>query len=65
MPHNNQVVFVDVHNVLPAGPKSLDEAKGLVTADYQSSLEKEWIEQLRSKYAVKINQDVVDSVANK
>lgn len=65
IPQNNQVVFVDVLKVLPAGPKSLDEAKGLVTADYQSSLEKEWIEQLRSKYAVRIFQDVVDSVANK
>ncbi|MFM2135325.1 MAG: hypothetical protein RL021_725 [Bacteroidota bacterium] len=59
----NQVAFVVVHRFLPSQPKSLEEAKGLITADYQSSLEKEWIAQLRSKYPVKVNQPVVDSVS--
>lgn len=39
---------------LSAGYKTLKEAKGLVTADYQNTLEKEWIEKLRSKYKVKL-----------
>jgi len=43
-------------------PKSLEEAKGLVTADYQAFLEKEWIDSLRAKYPVVIHQEVVDSV---
>jgi peptidyl-prolyl cis-trans isomerase SurA len=60
---NGQVVFVDVKKVLPSQPKSLEEAKGLVTADYQSFLEKEWIESLRQKYPVKIYQEVVDTVS--
>ena len=51
--------------VLPAQPKTLDESKGLVTADYQNALEKEWIETLRAKYPVKVEQNVVDSIANK
>ncbi|MFN8142885.1 MAG: peptidylprolyl isomerase [Bacteroidia bacterium] len=62
---DNQVVFVDVKQVLPAQPKTLDESKGLVTADYQNALEKEWIETLRAKYPVKVEQNVVDSIANK
>ncbi len=62
---DNQVVFVDVKQVLPAQPKTLDESKGLVTADYQNALEKEWIETLRAKYPVKVMQDVVDTIANK
>jgi len=62
---NNQVVFVNIKKLIPAAPKQLDEAKGLITADYQNQLEKEWIESLRAKYPVEIKQDVVDSIATK
>jgi peptidyl-prolyl cis-trans isomerase SurA len=64
MSHNNQVVFVNVKDIIPAGPKKLDEAKGLITADYQNLLEKEWIASLRSKYPVVIHQEVVDSLVS-
>jgi peptidyl-prolyl cis-trans isomerase SurA len=60
-----QVMFVDVKDLIPAAPKSLDEAKGLITADYQTFLEKEWIESLRKKYPVTVNQDVVSSLVHK
>ncbi len=59
---NNQVVFVDVKKFIPSQPKTLDEAKGLVTADYQAFLEKEWIDSLRQKYPVVVHQEVVDTV---
>jgi peptidyl-prolyl cis-trans isomerase SurA len=65
MDNNGQVVFVNVKRVIPAGPKSLDEAKGLITADYQNQLEKEWISSLRAKYTFKINQNVVDTLVSK
>ena len=39
--------------------RSFTEAKGLVINDYQAQLEKEWIQQLRKKYPVVINQKVV------
>jgi peptidyl-prolyl cis-trans isomerase SurA len=38
--YNSQVTFVDVKEVLQPATKSLDEAKGLATADYQTYLEK-------------------------
>jgi len=42
--------------------KTLDEAKGLVTADYQEFLEKEWIAQLRAKYKISVDKEVLKTV---
>lgn len=60
---NNSVVFVDVIRILEPMPKTLDEAKGIITADYQNHLEKEWISALRAKYPVTVNQDVLNSIS--
>lgn len=62
---NNQVTFVDIKKIMPPMPKSLEEAKGVITADYQTELEKEWIASLRKKYAVEVNQTVVNSLVKK
>jgi peptidyl-prolyl cis-trans isomerase SurA len=59
---NGQVSFVVINSVMPAQSKSIEEAKGLITADYQSALEKEWIGQLRAKYPLQVNRPVVESV---
>ncbi len=48
-----------VNKMLPPQPKELSEAKGIITADYQSYLEKQWIDELRKKYEVKVNEDVL------
>lgn len=63
MTRNNSVVFVDVIRILEPMPKTLDEAKGIITADYQNHLEKEWISSLRAKYPVTVNQDVLNSIS--
>jgi peptidyl-prolyl cis-trans isomerase SurA len=62
MNRNGQVSFVEIKEVIPPTPKTLDEAKGLVTADYQTYLEKEWIETLRKKYPVKVNEEVLNTI---
>lgn len=54
-----QSFFVNIEKVLPPEHKTLSEAKGLITADYQNVLEKQWIETLRKKYKVEINRDVL------
>jgi peptidyl-prolyl cis-trans isomerase SurA len=59
---NGKVVFAHVLKITPQTPKTLNEAKGLVTADYQQYLDKMWIEDLKKKYAVKIDQDVLKLV---
>lgn len=63
MTKNNSIVFVDVIRILEPMPKTLDEAKGIITADYQNHLEKEWISSLRAKYPVTVNQDVLNSIS--
>ncbi|MFM7824361.1 MAG: peptidylprolyl isomerase [Bacteroidota bacterium] len=62
---NSSVVFVHVMEVLEPMPKNIDEAKGVITADYQSQLEKMWIDELRAKYPYKVNNDVLDSFSGK
>ncbi|ALD20122.1 peptidylprolyl isomerase [Hymenobacter sp. DG25A] len=57
--------FVRIEQVLPAGPKTLAEARGQATADYQNFLEKQWIAELRAKYPVTINQAEVDKLVTK
>ncbi len=43
--------------------KGFDEIRGQVIADYQQSLENEWIKLLRTKYTVKINDDELRKLA--
>ncbi|UOQ53239.1 peptidylprolyl isomerase [Hymenobacter cellulosivorans] len=56
---------VTIDKVLPAGPKTLAEARGQATSDYQNFLEKQWISQLREQYPVKVNQPEVDKLVTK
>lgn len=62
---NERYQFVVLEKELPSEPKKLTEAKGLITAAYQDALEKEWIEELRKKYKVEINKDVLYTVTKK
>ena len=50
---------VKVSEVLAPGPKAYNEAKGLATSDYQAYLEKKWLEALRLKHKIVINEDVL------
>jgi len=55
---DGHVTIVWVKAIIPAGPKKLQEAKGIITADYQTYLDKQWIKELREKYPVVIDQTV-------
>ena len=48
--------------ILKELPEDYNDVRGLVTADYQEFLEKQWIEYLRKKYSVQINKDVLNTV---
>ena len=54
--------LVTILDVVDPMPKTLKEAKGLVTSDYQVELEKQWMDKLREKYPVKINEKVLEKV---
>lgn len=64
-PKDKSRTFVKVEEVLPAGQKTLSEARGYVVADYQDYLEKQWVEQLRKDYSVKVNQKVFKGLIKK
>jgi peptidyl-prolyl cis-trans isomerase SurA len=57
--------FMSVEKLIPPTPKTLDEARGYVIADYQDQLEKEWVESLQKKYPVTVNEDVLMSLVKK
>ncbi len=59
---NGKKVIVQIYSVMEPQPKALQECRGLVTSDYQSYLEKSWIEELRAKYAFDIDMEVFRSI---
>ncbi len=59
---DDRVVIADIKGVRVPEPKTLDEARGLITAAYQDGLEKAWIAELRAKYPVTVDQDVLYSI---
>jgi peptidyl-prolyl cis-trans isomerase SurA len=54
--------FVFVRGVLEPVIKKLNEARGLVTADYQNFLEKVWIAELRAKYPVQVDYELLKTI---
>lgn len=60
--HNEAFHVIDVKAVLPAGQKTLEEAKGNVINNYQEEIETNWINELYKRFKVEINQDVLKTV---
>lgn len=59
---DGDAAFFIIQEMVGPEPKSLSEARGLITADYQNYLEKEWIKELRQKYTVKVHEDVLSEL---
>ena len=51
-------VVIVVHQYIPAGLKSLNDARGSVMSDYQTFLEREWVNTLMGKYPIQVDQQV-------
>jgi len=56
---------VHIQKVIPSALKEVKEIKGILIADYQDYLEKEWIKELKSKYPIKINESVLNQMIKK
>lgn len=54
--------FSKIEAVLPARQKELKEARGYVIADFQDQLEREWVEELRQQFPVKVNKKVLNKM---
>jgi peptidyl-prolyl cis-trans isomerase SurA len=59
---DGSVTFVEITKILEPNPKTLQEARGLITADYQTYLEQKWIKELQSKYPVEVKRDIFESI---
>jgi peptidyl-prolyl cis-trans isomerase SurA len=59
---NSNFYLANLTALKPATTKTFEEAKGQLVADYQTALELKWINELRSKFKVAINQDVLAKV---
>jgi peptidyl-prolyl cis-trans isomerase SurA len=59
---DGKTVIVVVNKLMKPEPKSYQDSKGMVTADYQNFLEKEWLESLKKKYPVTIDKAVLATV---
>ncbi len=55
---DNGVVFINIREVIQPQQKELNEARGLITADYQNFLETQWIKDLKKKYPVVVHKEV-------
>ena len=55
-------VIVQIYKKMEPQPKTLSEARGLVTSAYQNYLESDWIEQLREKYPFSVDKEVFKSI---
>jgi peptidyl-prolyl cis-trans isomerase SurA len=63
-PNDNSSSFAYIIKVYTeASPRSFNEAKGLVMNDYQAKLEEQWIQNLRKKYPVVIDQKVLAEIS--
>ncbi|MGB1269310.1 MAG: peptidylprolyl isomerase [Flavobacteriaceae bacterium] len=60
--HNNQYVVLNAIQKIVPTQQEFDEVKGKVINDYQLQLEKDWLVELRAKYKVEINQDVLNKL---
>lgn len=59
---DSKVLVIRVNKLIARSPKTLNEAKGSVTADFQVNLEKEWIAYLKNKYPVKVDDAVLNTI---
>lgn len=62
---NDRIAWVIIEDIEAPRNKTLDEARGQIISDYQTYLEQQWIEKLKKRYPVTINQEAVKSLIKK
>ena len=59
---DQSTTIVCIREIRNPEQKTLKEARGLVTSDYQVELEQKWVHSLKERYPVKINEKILDKV---
>jgi peptidyl-prolyl cis-trans isomerase SurA len=58
-------VFYKIEAIEPPTQKALSESRGYAVADYQDYLEKQWVDELRKLYPVKVDEAVFKGLVKK
>ncbi|MBK86934.1 MAG: peptidylprolyl isomerase [Flavobacteriaceae bacterium] len=56
---DNNYVVIKVEDIIPSSSLTFEKIKGSVISEYQSFLESNWIEKLRNKYLIKVDNQVL------
>lgn len=59
---DGQLKVVRINEIRPPEPKAFDEARGIITAAYQTKLEEDWVEKLRNEHTVEVNKEVLYTI---
>lgn len=59
---NDAYHIVKIKEVIPKAIKTFEESKGNVISDFQNEIEKQWVESLRSRFKVVINNSILTKV---
>jgi peptidyl-prolyl cis-trans isomerase SurA len=57
-----KVLVLIINNILTKSPKTLAECRGSATSDFQNFLDTEWLNYLKDKYKVELNQEVLSTI---
>jgi len=61
---DNSASFAIIFKLYPLpGQKTFADARGDVVSDFQDSIDKKWIAELKKKYPVKVNEEVLKTIA--
>lgn len=59
---DHKSVITRITEIKPAGPKALNESRGIIISDYQNHLETEWIQELKQQQTIKVNQEELNKL---
>lgn len=59
---DNTTQIIRILEVRKPEPKSFKEAKGIVTSGYQAEIEAQWLQQLETQHAVKVNEKLLSKI---
>ncbi len=56
---------IQIHSFIPAVKKTLNEARGMIISDYQSYLEKLWLDELMQRYPIQVDMVAFEAIKAK
>ncbi|MDJ1482146.1 peptidylprolyl isomerase [Cytophagaceae bacterium YF14B1] len=63
--NNGRVVYIEIVSVEEPRVKTFEEARGQLISDYQSYLEKDWLNSLRQKFPIKLVDTEIEALKNR